>query len=77
MDTTIENVMFVAKVKDNLHSFSINVDGNAINLDRIDEWKLCRGSNSDIDLDKSFSLSVDPTPLKNLEELMMVVKYSF
>ena len=77
IDAAIENVMFLAKVKDNPVTFSVKVDGNDTNLNRIDEWNLCRGNNSDIDLDKSFALSVDPTPLNNLEELMMVVKYSF
>ncbi|MEB3103555.1 neuraminidase-like domain-containing protein [Ferviditalea candida] len=77
LDAAIEDVMFVAKVKDNPAAFSVNVDGNAISLDRIDEWKLCRGSSSDIDLGKSFALSVDPALLNNLEELIMVVKYSF
>ncbi len=77
LDVEIENVMFIAQVKTNPASYSINIDGNATNLDRIDEWKLCRGNNSDIDLDTSFELSVTQAQLNNLEELMMVVKYSF
>lgn len=78
IDAAIEDVMFVAKVKNNPATFSVNIDGNAVNLSRIDEWKLCRGNNSDIDLDTPFALSVAPlAQLNNLEELMMVVKYSF
>jgi hypothetical protein len=73
----VENVMFIAKVKNNPATFTISVDGNATNLARIDEWKLCRGNNTDIDLDTSFKLSVAPAELNNLEELMLVVKYSF
>jgi len=77
IDAAIENVVFVAKVKNNPANFSVEVDGNSTNLSRVDEWKLCRGNNSDIDLDTSFALSVAPAQLNNLEELMMVVKYSF
>ena len=77
IDAAIENVMFVAKVKNNPSTFTISVDGNATNLAGIDEWKLCRGNNADIDLDTSFGLVVAPAKLNNLEELMMVVKYSF
>lgn len=46
-------------------------------LVKINEWKLCKGNNADIALDTSFALSVAPAQLNNLEELMMVVKYSF
>ncbi|QYR21089.1 hypothetical protein KZ483_25785 [Paenibacillus sp. sptzw28] len=77
IDAAVESVMFVAKVKDNPVSFSVKVDGDAIDLDRIVEWKLCRGSSLDIELDKLFALSVDPATLINLEELMIVVNYSF
>jgi hypothetical protein len=45
-------------------------------LSRIDEWKLCKG-NKKIELDTSFELSVVPAELENLEELMVVVKFSF
>lgn len=77
LDVEIENVMFIAQVKNNPASYSINIDGNTTNLSRIDEWKLCRGNNADIELDTSFKLSVVPAQLGNLEELMLVVKYSF
>lgn len=78
----IEVVMFVAKVKDNPATFSITVEpvdgtATATELSRIDEWKLCRGINSDIELDTAFTLTVPEAHLDDLEELMMVVKYSF
>ncbi|WP_051983541.1 Tc toxin subunit A-related protein [Pseudobacteroides cellulosolvens] len=76
IDADIENVMFIAKVLDNPVSFSVKVDGSTTALDRIDEWKLCKGSSSDIKLGKVFTLSVDPAELDKLEELVMVVKYS-
>lgn len=77
IDAAIENVMFVAKVKNNPANFTVQVDGAPTNLARIDEWKLCRGNNSDIELNTAFDLSVVAAQLNNLEELMMVVKYSF
>jgi hypothetical protein len=73
----IENVMFIARVKNNPASYSINIDGNVTNLSRIDEWKLCWGNSTDIDLDTSFELSATSEQLNNLEELMLVVKFSF
>lgn len=77
LNAAIENVMFVVKVKSNSPTFSVNVDGTATNLSRIDEWKIYRGINTDIDLDTSFALTVTPAQLNNLEELMLVVKYTF
>lgn len=77
IDAAIENVVFLAKVKNNPVNFSITLDGNEMNLARIDAWKLCRGNSADIDLDTPFALSVDAGALNNLEELMMVVKYVF
>lgn len=77
LDASIEHVMFIAKAKNNPATFSVNVDGTATNLSRIDEWKLCSGINTNIDLDTVFTLSFSPAQLNNLEELLMIVKYSF
>jgi Tc toxin complex TcA C-terminal TcB-binding domain len=77
IDAAIENVMFVAKVKNNPANFTVQVDGAPTNLARIDDWRLCRSNNADIELDTAFDLSVAPAQLNNLEELMLVVKYSF
>jgi hypothetical protein len=78
INAAIENVMLVAKVAGNPASFTVNVDGAPTNLSRVDEWQLCRGNNSTIELDTAFNLSVAPlVQLNNLEELMLVVKYSF
>ncbi|MBC7745997.1 MAG: hypothetical protein H7096_12950, partial [Flavobacterium sp.] len=77
LDAEIEEVMFVAKVKSNPATFSIFVGGVAVNLSRIDEWKLCRGMNLDIELDTTFSLSVEEAQITNLEELMLILKYKF
>jgi 5-hydroxyisourate hydrolase-like protein (transthyretin family) len=73
----IESVMFIAKIKDNPASFTLNVDDAATNLARVDELKLCKGINSDIDLDTLFTLSISNTDKLKLEELMLVVKYKF
>ncbi|HNO70979.1 MAG TPA: hypothetical protein PKO16_04300, partial [Bacteroidia bacterium] len=77
LDTAIEDVMFVAKVKGNPASFTIKIDGASLNLSRVDAWKLCRGINSTIELDTTFTLSGVLAQLNNVEELMIVVKYSF
>jgi hypothetical protein len=69
--------MLVAKVKNNPAVFTINVDGAATNLARVDELKLCKGINSDIDLDTLFALSVSNADMLKLEELLLVVKYKF
>jgi len=75
--TSISNVVFIAKIKNNPESFTINVDAVDISLSRIKDWKLCQGNNTAIVLDTSFSLSVVAEQLPKLEELMMVVKYVF
>ena len=78
IDTTaIDSIMFIAKVKSNPATFSIKIDGITTNLSRIDEWKLCREINTNIDINTSFKLLVTPAQLNNLEELMLVVKFSF
>jgi hypothetical protein len=76
-DVEIEKVTFIARVKNNPASYSVNIDGNAVNLSRIDEWKLCRGSKTGIEIETPFELAVSPAQLGNLEDLMMVVKYIF
>ena len=77
LDAAIEEVIFVAKIKGNPGSFSLTVDTVAMNLARKDEWQLCHGKNSNIDLDTPFNLSIAQVQIANLEELMIVVKYSF
>jgi len=79
----IKDVMLVVKVKENKPTISVKDKDNennsaVIDLVKIDEWNLYRGMiNLDIKLDIPFGLSIEPTPLNNLEELMMIVKYSF
>jgi Tc toxin complex TcA C-terminal TcB-binding domain len=83
-NAVIAEVMFIAKLKSQPPSFEIGVEtalphvaGAIIPttlLSRVEEWKLYRGSNSDILLDAVFNLSV-PSQVNNLEELVMVVIY--
>ena len=74
----VENVIFIVKATGNPINYSINIDAAANNLARIDTWQLCKGDNATITLDTPFTLAITSTPsLTNLEELMMVVKYSF
>ena len=73
----IDDVMLVASVKNNPASFTVNIDGTPVNLSRVDEWKLCRGVTTGISLGTTFGVSVAAGQLGNLDELMLVVKYSF
>jgi hypothetical protein len=76
-DVAIDDITFIAQVKNNPASYSVNIGGNAVNLSRIDEWKLCRGNKTGIEIETSFELSIGPAQLSDLEDLMLVVKYSF
>jgi hypothetical protein len=75
--STIESVMFVAKVKDDPDRFTINVNGVASNLSGVNELNLPGVIVSGIELDKSFNLSISNTDQLKLEELIMIVKYQF
>ncbi|MEN8251443.1 MAG: hypothetical protein ABFS32_21135, partial [Bacteroidota bacterium] len=77
LDAEIEKVVFIARIKNNPVSYAINVNATATNLSRIDEWALCKGDNSDIELGTSFELSGELAQLADLEDLMIVVKYCF
>nr|WP_315173794.1 hypothetical protein [uncultured Flavobacterium sp.] len=78
-DTTeIKSIMLVAKVKDNSPAFIIKVDDTTpLNLSRKDDIKLCIGVNSSITLDTLFSLSISDADKEKLEDLLIVVKYTF
>lgn len=73
----IEQVTFVAKVAGNPAGYAIGIDGNAVALNRVDAWGLCKGSSPDIQLGTDFALTVDAADLPELEELMLVVKVRF
>ncbi|WP_136667959.1 neuraminidase-like domain-containing protein [Flavobacterium sp. H122] len=74
----IEQVMFLAKVKDNPAGFTINInESETIDLSKAGELNLYRGINSDIKLNDPFSLSIAETDKSKLEELLIVVKYKF
>jgi hypothetical protein len=73
----IEEVMFLAQVKDGPGSYSINIDETAIDLAKIsNEVNLCRGKTEDIKIDKAFSLSIAADQLEKLDELVFVIKYA-
>ncbi len=73
----IESVLFVAKIKSNPATFTLNVDGVAINLSKIDELKLCKGITSDIKLGTPFKISIAQAQLTNLEDLVILPKYVY
>jgi hypothetical protein len=73
----IDDVQFIARIKDNPASYSVNVDAKPINLSRIDGWNLCRGKSLDILLETAFNLSINqsqPNTLEPLQDLMILVK---
>ena len=74
--TTIDSVMFLARTINSQNTFTIKVDDNSLDLQKIsDELKLCRGVTEDVGLDKSFGLSIDAGQLPQLQDLILVVKY--
>lgn len=66
-------------MKDDLQSAMIAIDGNALNLERVEEdgVKFLKGEYANITLDMLFSLSIAASEHTALEELILVVKYGF
>lgn len=77
LDAAVEDVMFVAKVRNNPASTAVSIDGATLNLARVDDWMLCRGITPDIELGTAFTLAMAAGPLADLEDLVLLVKYSF
>ena len=78
LDAGIVNVMFLAKVADNPANFEITLNnGDPTNLSRVDDLNLCGATSDSIEMDVPFNLSVSNSVVEDLEELVMVVKYSF
>lgn len=73
----IESVMFVANVKGDPGTYTLNVDGAVLNLSRIDELKLCTGNNSTIELGTPFTVFGAGADITKLDGLLLVVKYNF
>jgi hypothetical protein len=77
LDATIENVVLLAKVAGNPATFSVNLDGAAKNLARIDAWGLCKAETTEISLGDAVQVSLLPANQGKLQDLLMVVKYGF
>jgi hypothetical protein len=73
----IASVMFIAKVENNPANFTININGSGLNLSITNELNLLVGSTNLIKIDIKFPLSVAATDIQNLDELIMVIKYTF
>ncbi|MES2832066.1 MAG: hypothetical protein V4695_08750 [Pseudomonadota bacterium] len=56
---------------------TIDLDGVATNLSRIDSWRVCKAETTGFILDDTLQLSLQPADLGKLQELLMVVKYGF
>ena len=73
----IEEVMFLARVKDNPGSYAIKVDDKTVDLVKVSgEIKLCMGKSEDIKIDKAFNLAIEADQLEKLEELMFIIRYA-
>ncbi|HTE58256.1 MAG TPA: neuraminidase-like domain-containing protein [Verrucomicrobiae bacterium] len=77
LDAQIENIVVLAKATGNPASLPIKLDTTTVNLSRIDAWKLCKGETTSLALATPFNLSLTPANLNKLEELTLVIKYSF
>lgn len=76
-DAEIAKVIFIVRVNENPAAYSMNIDGNPLNLSRIDEWKLCRGNKNGLEIETPFELSINQPQLSNLEDLMVAIKLDF
>lgn len=74
LESTIEQVIFLIKMKNTSDSFSVQVTNNNIEFELNMEMGLFKGASNAIQLEKNFSLSFD-SGIEKLEELIMVVKY--
>jgi len=72
----VEEVMFLAQVKDDIGPYAIKVGDTSIDLTKINsEISLFRGKTEDIMIDKTFNLSIEADQREKLEELVLVIKY--
>lgn len=73
----IEEVMFLAQVKDDPGSYTISIDESDIDLAKISsEINLCRVKTEVIKIDKSFNISIAADQIEKLEELFLIIKYT-
>jgi len=77
LEASIDNVMVLAKVEGNPATFTIKLDGTALNMSREDDWKLCKAPTGAFSLDTPVVVSLTASNLAKLEELVLVVKYAF
>ncbi len=77
--TAIVSVMFIAKVEGNPAEFTLTVDGADTKLAWTKELALNKGEHTatDLELGTAFPVVVSPAARDQLEELLVVVKYSF
>ncbi len=65
-------------IRENRCSINIDNDEDDTGLSRVDELGLYKGNNTAIELDTSFELSAASTEnIEDIEELVIVVRYSF
>ncbi len=77
LNATIDNVVLLTKVTGNPATFSVNLDGVAKNLARLDTWGLCKAETTDFSLGNAVQLSLLPANLSKLQEVLLVANYRF
>lgn len=75
LSPTINNVLLMATVNGNPANYTIDVDGTPVNLSKVTELGICKGATTDIELDTDFTLDI--SDIENLDELLLIVNYSF
>ncbi|HKR14181.1 MAG TPA: neuraminidase-like domain-containing protein [Pyrinomonadaceae bacterium] len=73
----IENVIFVARAKSDPATYTIKINDADMDLAQINTWHLCQESTNAITLETPFKLSLDAAELADLEDLMIVTKFTF
>lgn len=75
--TAIANVKFVVRATSNPAGYTVKINGANVPLAKVEAWKLCQGNTLAIAIATPFELSIGAPELADLEDLMMVVKFSF
>lgn len=76
LDVALDKVTIIAKVKGNPAALAVALNGAPLSLNKKDAWKLNLNDTNAIALDTPFALAIQQAQLANVEELMIVAKYT-
>jgi hypothetical protein len=71
----VEHLLLIGKCTDDQLSFTVDIEGTAVNLEKIDGTSIYKGVFTGAQLNTAFTLFVTPAVREKLEELAIVVKY--